>query len=302
MLAAADVDREDSEKRYMTKPTLLVVVAHPDDESFGPGGTIARYAQNGTDVHVVIATDGAAGSVVEGYEDARERLAEVRKEELEAAVAILGAELHKLGYRDSGYIGDPANEHPDAFMNIDEADGARKIVKLIREIRPQVVVTHDETGGYYHPDHIMTHKITKAAFHAAGDAEAFPEIGPAPYQPQKLYYTAIPGRWLKMMLWMIRLRGGDPTKMGRNNDIDFTKLGRPNNDLHAHINIYPYWETKRAASAKHQSQGGGGRMLSWMPVWLEKRLFSKEYFIRAYPPPRNGVQEVDLFAGVGVDG
>lgn len=98
------------------KKALLAVLAHPDDESFGPGGTLARYAREGVDVHIAIATDGAAGSVAEGYETAREQLATVRAEELKKAVNILGATLHNLGYRDSGYIGDPANQHPAAFI------------------------------------------------------------------------------------------------------------------------------------------------------------------------------------------
>ena len=136
------------------KKTLLAILAHPDDESFGPGGTLAKLAAEGVDVHIAIATDGAAGSVAEGYEEAREKLAAVRAVELEKAVEILGGTLHRLGYRDSGMKGDVANQHPDAFINADHFSAIGKVVKLIREIQPHVVVTHDETGGYFHPDHI----------------------------------------------------------------------------------------------------------------------------------------------------
>lgn len=286
----------------MSERRLLAVLAHPDDESFGPGGTLARYAAEGVDVHIVIATDGAAGSVIEGYEGQRERLAEVRRQELQAAVDVLGATLHTLGYRDSGYIGDPANEHPQAFMNVDEEEAAGRVVRLIRQIRPQVVLTHDETGGYYHPDHIKAHKITVRAFHAAGDAQKYAHIGPQPYRPQRLYYTAFPARWRKLSTLMMRLRGEDPTRMGRNKDIDITNLGHPMESIHAHLDIFPYWETKQEASAQHQSQGGGsGGVGSWMPDWLQKRVFNKEYFIRAYPPAENGTRERDLFAGVAID-
>ncbi|MBP7593605.1 MAG: PIG-L family deacetylase, partial [Chloroflexi bacterium] len=100
-----------------TNKRLLAVLAHPDDESFGPGGTFARYAAEGVDVHIAIATDGVAGSVAEGFEDTLQDLVNVRARELDAAVKILGATLHKLGYRDSGYINDPANHHPEAFIN-----------------------------------------------------------------------------------------------------------------------------------------------------------------------------------------
>lgn len=282
----------------MTERTLFALFAHPDDESFGPGGTLAKYAAEGVDVHVAIATDGAAGSVAEGYEGVREQLAEVRKEELEAATDILGVTLHMLGYRDSGYIDDAANKHPEAFINADKDEAVRQVVRLIRDLRPHVVLTHDEIGGYYHPDHIRAHEITTAAFDAAGDPERYPEIGPAPYRPQRLYYSVIHSRWLKFYTLLMRLRGRDPSRGGRNEDIDLTQLGRSKDEIHAAINIYPYWERKREAGAQHRSQGGGTSMSRLLPQWLERRLFSTEYFIRAVPPPGEEAWDRDLFAGV----
>ena len=280
----------------MEKRVLLAVLAHPDDESFGPGGTLARYAAEGADVHIAIATDGAAGSVVSEFEEERERLAEIRHKELEAAVDILGGTLHTLGYRDSGYIGDPANEHPESFINVDQEEITGRIVALMRQVRPQVVLTHDETGGYFHPDHIMAHQVTTAAFHAAGDPDQYPEAG-APYKPRRLYYTAIPDRWLRVFTLIMKLRGEDPTRMGRNEDIDMTEVGRPLSELHARLNIFPYWETKKEASAQHQSQGGGG-FGGAFPEWLQKRLLNMEYFVRAHPPGVDGNWEQVLFAGI----
>ena len=244
----------------MTKRTLLAILAHPDDESFGPGGTFAKYAAEGVDVHIAIATDGAAGSVAEGYEDAREKLAEVRAQELKKAVSILGGTLHTLGYRDSGYIGDAANEHPDAFVQADEPEAIGRVVKLIREIRPQIIITHDETGGYFHPDHIQCWKITVPAFHAAGDAEQYPDIGPAPYQPNRLYFSAFPNTWVKFFVFLIRLRGQDPTQVGRNKDIDMTRVGVERKRINAFINYRKFWDVKRLASAEHASQGGWRRI------------------------------------------
>lgn len=280
----------------MEKRVLLAVLAHPDDESFGPGGTLARYAAEGAAVHVAIATDGAAGSVVSEFEGERERLAEVRRQELEEAVDVLGASLHTFGYRDSGYIGDPANEHPDSFINVDRDEATGRVVALMRRVQPQVVVTHDETGGYFHPDHIVTHEVTTAAFFAAGDSRQFPEAG-RPRRPDRLYYTAIPDRWVKLFSLMMRLRGKDPTRMGRNEDIDMTRVGRPLRELDARINIARYWDTKKEASARHQSQGGGG-FGGLFPEWLEKRLLSTEYFVRAMPPAGDSGWEEDLFAGI----
>lgn len=277
---------------------MLVVLAHPDDESFGMGGTLARYADEGADVHIAIATDGVAGSVAGGYEHTLKQLAEVRKKELEAAVDILGGTLHTLGYRDSGYIGDPANQHPDAFINSDLEEATGKVVALIREIRPQVVVTHDETGGYYHPDHIHCWKITKAAYEAAGDETRFPDIGPAPYHPQRLYYTAFSNRMVKLFAFLMRLRGQDPRRAGRNKDIDWTRIGIEPHRLHAHINYRKYWDVKRAAGAAHPSQGGGASRSRMLPEWLQRRYMAVETYIRAYPPVPEGFREFDLFAGI----
>lgn len=278
----------------MEQKRLLAILAHPDDESFGPGGTLARYAAAGTAVHIAIATDGAAGSVAEGHEESRHNLVEVRAKELDAAVAILGGTLHRLGFRDSGMTGDPANQHPEAFINADLHEAIGRVVRLIREIRPQVVITHDETGGYFHPDHIMCWKIVTPAFHAAGDPTQYPEYGPA-YQPQRLYYTAMPQRWIKIFIALMRLRRQDPTQAGRNKDIDLTKLGMPTERIHAHIDIRPVWETKQRASAEHASQGGGGAFVRLLPRWVVKQVLGRELFMRAHPPAPNGWREQELF-------
>lgn len=277
---------------------LLAVLAHPDDESYGPGGTLARYAHNGVDVHVAIATNGAAGSVDEKWQGDRSRLAEARAEELKAASKILGVTIHKLGYRDSGYIGDKANNHPDAFINSDEDEAVCQVVKLIREIRPQVILTHDETGGYYHPDHIHCYKITTSAFHAAGDPDKYPGIGPAPYQPKKLYYSVFSYRWTRFLVRLMRLRGQDPTRVGRNKDVDLTRLGVDPAKITTRINYRDYWDLKRAASAEHGSQGGGTSYSRLFPTWLQKLLFANDTFMRAYPPPPPKLKEKDLFEGL----
>jgi LmbE family N-acetylglucosaminyl deacetylase len=280
---------------------LLVVLAHPDDESFGMGGTLARYADEGVDVHVAIATDGVAGSVAGGYEHTLQELANVRRRELDAAVAVLGVHLHMLGYRDSGYIGDPANQHPDAFINSDLEEATGRVVALIRQIRPQVVVTHDETGGYYHPDHIHCWKITTAAFEAAGDPTRYPDIGPAPYRPQRLYFTAFSNRLVKLFTLLMRLRGQDPKRAGRNKDIDWTRIGIEPRRLHAHVDYRRYWDVKRAAAAEHPSQGGGSFRNRLLPEPFQRRFLATETFIRAYPPVADGYRENDLFAGIDLE-
>lgn len=275
---------------------LLAVLAHPDDESFGPGGTFAKYAAEGVAVHIAIATDGAAGSVVEEFKEDRAQLAAVRAEELKKATSILGATLHTLDYRDSGYLNDPANDHPKAFINADMYEAIGKVVKLIREIKPQVVVTHDEMGGYLHPDHIQCWKITTPAFEAAGDPTQYPELGLEPYQPERLYYAAFSNRWVKFAIFMIKLRRQDPTRFGRNHDIDLTKVGVDPAAITTTIDYRPFWDVKVAASAAHASQGGGGG-LRMIPTWVQKRFFGRDTFIRAIPESTTKLRETDLFAG-----
>lgn len=277
------------------KKTLLAVVAHPDDESYGIGGTLARYAAEGVEVHVAVATDGAAGSVDENWNGNRSKLAQVREEELKAAVKVLGAHLHMLGYRDSGYLGDPANEHPQAFANLDLEEPVGRVVELIRTLRPQIVITHDETGGYFHPDHIQCYKVTTAAFHASGDPEQYPDIGPEAYRPDRLYYSAFSQAMTRRFIFLLRLRGQDPTKIGRNSDIDLTQLGVPEEKITAEISYGKYWDVKGMASAEHASQGGGTGFSRLLPVWLQKLFLAKESYIRAYPPAPAGFKEADLF-------
>jgi LmbE family N-acetylglucosaminyl deacetylase len=277
------------------KRSLLAVLAHPDDESYGLGGTLARYAAEGVDVHVAIATDGAAGSIDEKWQGDRARLAEARNQEVQAASEILGVTLHLLGYRDSGYIGDQANEHPAAFINSDQEEPTGRVVKLIRQLRPQVIVTHDETGGYYHPDHIACYQITTPAFFAAGDPKKYPDIGLEPFQSQRLYYSVFSNRWVKILTSYMRLRGMDPTKAGRNKDIDFTQVGVPAEKITTTIDYRKYWDVKRLASAEHGSQGGGTSFGRLFPRWLQMLLFAKETYMRVYPPVSVGFREKDFF-------
>lgn len=274
---------------------LLAVLAHPDDESYGPGGTLALYARKGVDVHVAIATDGARGTAAEGFEDKQSFLAEHRSQELIEASNILGVTLHPLRYLDSGMKGNPSNDDPLAFMNADEDEAICKVVRLIREIRPQVIMTHDETGGYFHPDHIQCWNITTRAFHIAADPAQYPELDLPPHQPERLYYTAFPRSYVRLYTFLMRLRGLDPTRIGRNRDIDMTKLGIPRKKIHTIIDYREVWDVKMAASAAHGSQGGGGGFLSLLPEFMRRWIFGKEAFSRAYPPLPDGARERDLF-------
>ena len=174
-------------------PTLLAILAHPDDESFGIGGTLALYAERGVKVHLITATCGEVGTVDPEYLDQHASIAELRVEkELRCAADQLGiSDVYVLEYRDSGMPGAPDNEHPQALIQAPIEEVAEKLTHYIRKLRPQVVITHDPIGGYKHPDHIAVHKATVRAFHAAGEVTVFPNELPL-YQPQKLYFSTSP--------------------------------------------------------------------------------------------------------------
>ncbi len=283
----------------MEKRVLLGIFAHPDDEAFGPGGTLARCAAEGMAVHICTLTDGAAGTAdpdcwdcLEGYED----LAERRLEELRCAVETLGGTLHFMGYRDSGMSGDQANGHASAFINQPVEAVAERLTRLIRQLRPDLIVTHDDTGGYFHPDHIHVHMAALIAFRAAGDPALYPQHlvdGLEPFSPAGLYCSVIPRDYLRTFIWLARLTGQDPTRFGRNKDIDLTRIGKPADQIHVRVNVRDYFPVKREASACHSSQGGGSglstksglRLRERLTFWLRRRSNNWESFQQLYPPP-----------------
>jgi mycothiol S-conjugate amidase len=179
----------------MSEPLCLVTVhAHPDDESSKGAATVARYHAEGVRTVLVCCTGGEAGEILNpamDRPDVKERLAEVRMQELAEATAIIGFdEVVLLGYRDSGMPETPFNEDPRCFAKADLDEAIGRLVAVIRRERPQVVITYpDDQQGYRHPDHLRVHDITVPAFEAAGDPDAYPGTGD-PWQPRKLYYSA----------------------------------------------------------------------------------------------------------------
>jgi N-acetyl-1-D-myo-inositol-2-amino-2-deoxy-alpha-D-glucopyranoside deacetylase len=274
---------------------LLAVFAHPDDETFGAGGTLALYARRGAEVHLVCATRGEVGEAppdLKGFPD----VGSMREAELRCAAGILGlADIRFLGYRDSGMPGSPDNFHPKAFAAAPLAETARAVARIIREVRPQVVVTFDPIGGYRHPDHIAAHRATVEAFRLAADPECVLD-GAKPYSSQKLYFHTFPHAFLRWGVRLLRLLGRDPSHFGKNRDIDLAALVNVDYPIHAKIDIGPVLETKQEASACHSSQGGGGMASS--QLWITRLFGASESFTRAYPLPPPARLERDLFEGV----
>lgn len=271
----------------MKAKTLLAVLAHPDDESFGMGGTLALYASRGVDVHLVCATRGEAGSADEEHLKGFASIGEMREAELRCAAGILGLKgVYFLGYRDSGMPGTPDNCHPEAQVQRPLEEVAGKVVHYIRTLEPDVVLTFDPIGGYRHPDHIHIHQATALAFEKAADGSFHPEAD-ASYAPGALYFHTIPRGFLKFAVRLLRLFGKDPSRWGQNGDIDLAGIAAIDFPTHARIDIRPVLDKKEAASNCHSSQGGGQMRRGCTGKIL--RLFGGyETYMRAYPPVQPG--------------
>jgi N-acetyl-1-D-myo-inositol-2-amino-2-deoxy-alpha-D-glucopyranoside deacetylase len=279
-------------------PTLIFVGAHPDDETFAVGGTLAQYAKAGIRVYYACATRGEAGSVKPKFMHGFENIGDMRWAELECAAAVLGlAGIIHLGYRDSGMAGSDDNNNLEALVNAPVDQVAGKIVKVLRDIRPQVVVTHDPIGGYRHPDHIAVHNATVKAFYAAGDPGRYPEAGPE-FQPQKLYFHVMPRQVLKVAVKILPLFGKDPSKYGKNGDIDLTSLAQVDFPIHAAVRLSKETvEIRERARACHASQVSGPPQSRLFGL-INKLMGHSDQYMRAFPPPIKHRKESNLFQGV----
>lgn len=276
--------------------------AHPDDESFGIGSTLAQYAASGVKAYYVCSTGGEIGTVDPKHLTNHDTIEQLRVDELKCAAEVLGlAGVYYLDYRDSGMRGSEDNKHPDSMAMAPVEEAAGRAVKIIREIRPDVVITHDSGGGYGHPDHIATHNAVVKAFYAASDPDQYPEAGPV-FQPGKLYFGVRSRRLMRVMVKLMPLFGQDPHHFGRNGDVDLTKTTSVDYPIHAVIRLSKRAvETRNRAVACHASQSGGGRRrpgLFRMMELIGKIQGPRDSFMREYPPPLNGRREKDLFEGV----
>ncbi len=279
----------------MTKRTLLAVFAHPDDE-LSAGGTLAHYARAGVRAHLICATRGEVGEAppdLKGFAS----IGEMRADELQCASNILGLDsLTFLGYRDSGMPGSADNTHPQALAAAPVDAVARQVAASIRRLKPQVVITFDPIGGYRHPDHIAIHHATVAAVQIAGDA-AQDLDGLAPYAPQKLYFTVFSRGFLRAAVRVLRLLRQDPTRFGKNKDVDLTSFVDVDYPTHARISIRDVIALKERATACHASQLAG---MGGAPARLLQRIFAgDETFMRALPAEPPPQIERDLFEGIG---
>ena len=242
-------------------PRLILVHAHPDDESINNGATMAHYAAQGYGVTLVTCTAGEEGEVIVDHlahvaSNADDTLGEVRKKELAAAMEILGVSDHRfLGghghFRDSGMVGTEPNQRPECFWQADLLDAATLLVEIIREVKPHVLVTYDDFGGYGHPDHIKAHRIAMYAYMLASMGSFKPELG-APWQIQKVYWNASPKGPMKQAIEMLKAQGisNEFTEM----NLDEMPFFVEDSVVTTRVNAGAFTQQKVAALAAHVTQ------------------------------------------------
>jgi N-acetyl-1-D-myo-inositol-2-amino-2-deoxy-alpha-D-glucopyranoside deacetylase len=284
---------------------LLLVHAHPDDESIGTGATMAKYAAEGAGVTLVTCTLGELGEIIPPElahlaADADGGLGEYRIGELARACEALGVTDHRfLGgpgrWRDSGMMGLPSNDAPGCFWQADVDEAAGELLSVIREVRPQVLVTYDDNGFYGHPDHIQAHRVAWRAFELADGAIA------------KFYATAVPRSVLAGAIEAVRDRppgGSSPggADFSQVESVDDLPFGVPDEVVTTEIDATTYLDQKLAAMRAHATQIAVDSPFFAFSDNVGQRAFGREcYTLLAGPRGRGSGphdRESDLFAAI----
>jgi N-acetyl-1-D-myo-inositol-2-amino-2-deoxy-alpha-D-glucopyranoside deacetylase len=284
----------------MSDRSVLLVHAHPDDETIGTGTTMAKYAAAGVNVTLVTCTLGEEGEVLvpalEGIAAAKaDQLGGWRMHELEEACKRLGVRDHRfLGgagrYRDSGMMSTPQNDNPACFWRADLDEAAANLVEVIREVRPQVLVTYDEFGGYGHPDHIQAHRVTVKAFGQTRDIV------------QKFYYTAIPRSVIEAGIAALKAQG--QALFGGIESADDAPFAKADDEITTQIDGRDFLDAKVAAMRAHATQIAVDGPFFALSNNIGYKAFGVEHFVLVAGergPAGDGVEhnwEVDLFAGL----
>lgn len=288
---------------------LMLVHAHPDDEVIGSGATMAKYADEGAQVTLVTCTLGDEGEILLPHlahlaADKEDKLAEHRMTELRDAMAALGVDDWRIlggpgAYRDSGMMGTEPNNRPDTFWQADLLDAATHLVKIIREVRPQVLITYDDFGGYGHPDHIKAHRVATYAMALAQSPTFKSELGDA-WAVQKVYWIAFPKSVMMQGIELLKASGQESEFAAMEpEDMNFVC---PDEWVTTAINAPEQAEKKLAAMRAHATQINTEEGFFALSNNLGSQVMGVEYYrlaqgIAAAPFDADG-RETDLFAGV----
>jgi len=270
----------------MDRLTLMAVHAHPDDEASSTGGALAKYASEGIRTVLVTCTNGELGDGPDGSKPGdpahdEQLVVAHRRAELEKSCSLLAvSDLELLGYHDSGMMGWPQNDAPNAFWNTPVDEAAARLGTLFEKYRPDVVATYDANGFYGHPDHIQAHRITVAAVEATGI-------------PRKLYFPVIPKSAMGAFAETLRSAGVDPPQEAE----DALDIGTPDELIAAYIDCTAFAETKFHALEAHSSQTDNTFFLQ-LGLELFTKIFAVEAYVRAHDTTGAPTPEDDLFAGL----
>lgn len=275
---------------------LVSFHAHPDDESIAMGGTLASLAAAGIPVTVVTATRGEAGEIHnrDDADEVRDQLGEIRTSELIAALEVLGVgEPVFLGYRDSGMMGTPQNQHPEAFWRADFLEAIGRLVRIIREHRPEVVTAYDPFGGYGHPDHIQVHRIGTAAYWAAADVGRFPvgDYG-KPWMPSKLYWAT----WSRDR--MIKVRRQMTSELGVGVEVEEPAAGSLEGHITTTVDVGEMFDLKHRALLCHDTQFAADSWIRNLSSDVLRGFIGFESFTLVHSTVECTADDPNLFAGV----
>jgi mycothiol S-conjugate amidase len=280
---------------------LLAVHAHPDDESSKGAATYAYYVDRGAEVVVVSCTGGERGDILnealQGTAMAHRDMAGLRRIEMAKAQSIIGFEHRWLGYVDSGMPPEGESLPANCFAAIPLEIAAAPLVKLIRDFRPQVLITYDENGGYPHPDHVRTHELSMRAFEAAADRLQYPEAG-EPWQISKLYYDRIMNS-RRMNAMHAALLAHDPDSALLD---DLTKIRRWMQErpylATTQVRSSNFFERRDDALRSHASQVAPDSSFFFWPNELQREAWPWEDFQLVRSSVTSTLPETDLFAGI----
>ncbi len=276
----------------------MAVFAHPDDEQ-GVSGSLLKYGRMGANTTLICATRGEAGEIAPGVDATPENLGQVREQEMRRAAQVAEIKhLYFLDYRDSGMAGTAENEHQQCLNQASLFDVAAQVTRIVRQEKPQVLLTFDAYGGYGHPDHIQMHKVALLAFFVAGDPRAYPEqlrAGLVPWAPKKLYFGAFTksrfARWYEFM----QEQGQEMTEIAR----EFQKRALPDEAVTARIDVSEFVDLKMQSLKCHASQLGPNTFFARIPEEFRRESNKTETFVLAESRlPRPDGVETDLFAGI----
>jgi mycothiol S-conjugate amidase len=279
---------------------LMAVHAHPDDESSKGAATMARYARCGVDVLVCTLTGGERGDILNKAMDRpeiRANLSRIRRKEMARARQILGVRQQFLGFADSGLPeGDPLPPLPEGCFALQKLEDATEpLVRAVREFRPHVMMTYDKNGGYPHPDHVMTHRVSVEAFDAAADPDRYPGAG-EPWQPLKLYYFV---SWFTALHDEIERRGLEPpyTEWFKRWAED-PAATRPRLKITTRVPCADFYAVRDQALLAHATQIDPRSSWFACPIEVQQAAWPTEDYHLARSVVDTEPPEDDLFAGV----